>query len=58
MNYALFSGDRYYPVGGWQDFRGLYRTVEDAIAAVPGNADWWHVVDLATLQVARSGSRD
>ena len=30
--FALFAGDRHYPLGGWRDFRGAYKTKEEAIA--------------------------
>ena len=45
--YLLFSGDKYYPSGGWQDFDGTYATLEYAIMyALDKNAGWWHIVDI------------
>lgn len=45
--YALFSGDAYYPAGGWDDFRGSFDTLDEAVAAAQKRGDdWSHVVDL------------
>jgi hypothetical protein len=33
--YLLFCGDDYYPLGGWDDFRGSFDTLDEAKAAVP-----------------------
>ena len=45
--FALFAGDSYYPSGGWDDFRGMFDSLEDAAAAYnQGRYDWGHVVDL------------
>ncbi len=50
--YLLFSGDMYYPCGGWDDFQGEYDTIEEAkeIAEKQGD-EWWQIVDLATREV-------
>lgn len=56
--YLLFCGDKYYPYGGWDDFRGAFDTLEEAReAAVPTRTiygdpshDWWHIVDTETMQ--------
>lgn len=60
--YLLFAGDNYYPDGGWDDFRGSFSCVSDAVlrgvgylqAGVldKGHANWFHVVDAADLQMA------
>lgn len=53
--FALFSGDVFYPQGGWEDLAGTYDSVEEASAEgerriEPQNslAEWWHVIDLQT----------
>jgi viroplasmin and RNaseH domain-containing protein len=28
--FLLFAGHRYYPLGGSQDFKGIFETIEDA----------------------------
>jgi len=43
--FLLFAGDNYYPRGGWDDFRGSYDSLEEALAAPRHNDNWWHVVD-------------
>lgn len=48
--YLLFAGDRYYPAGGWQDFKMDFDSVDPAVIA-GGDYDWWHVVDRATGEV-------
>jgi len=64
--YLLFCGDRYYPSGGWEDFKGSFNSIEDAIAAAQGFAethdsflvcDWYHVVDTQNpqLEIVRHG---
>lgn len=47
--YWLFSGDRYYPSGGMDDFKGCFDTVEEALLKMveiqSSGADWWHLYD-------------
>lgn len=46
--FALFMGDHYYPRGGWQDFKGTYETLVEALKENRSGSDWYHVVDLQT----------
>jgi len=47
--YVLFGGDQYYPLGGWQDFKGSFGSREAAVREAAGwGWDWWQVVDLMT----------
>lgn len=32
MKYLVFAYDNYYPSGGWNDFRGVFDTLEEAQA--------------------------
>lgn len=48
--YAVFSGDRFYPSGGWYDYRSSYDTLDEAVEAQT-SGDWRHVVDLSTGQI-------
>jgi len=44
-NYLLFAGDNYYPAGGFNDYRGRFETLQDAlVAAANARCDWWHIV--------------
>lgn len=54
MYYLLFAGSDYYPSGGWDDFRGSFKTIEEAKAAAAeiksygSNVyDWYQIVDFA-----------
>jgi hypothetical protein len=50
--YLVFAGPRYYPEGGWGDFRNAYDTLEEAIAfsSLMPTADYWtHIIDLQGL---------
>lgn len=58
--YQLFGGDQYYPCGGIGDFKGSYKTLEEALAKAEGEwvldgfdgddpydvfkLEWWEVV--------------
>jgi len=56
--YLLFAGMNYYPGGGWNDFKGAFETIEEAVAEVTQRQeqnntegwDWYHVVDTTTGQ--------
>lgn len=54
--FLLFSGDTYYPGGGWEDYKGDYATQEEAIAASKADEhDWFQIVDLQTTQIVHEG---
>ena len=49
--YLLFYGDAYYPSGGWDDFKGYFDTVEEALKEVSKGSfkpDWYQIVDDET----------
>jgi hypothetical protein len=66
-NFLLFAGDNFYPAGGWDDFRGFFRTPEDALAHLSAGYfsewdidhleedrqwhNWAHIVDLLTGRI-------
>jgi hypothetical protein len=56
--YALFAGSCYYPAGGWNDHRGTFATMFEAIAeAARLGEDWHHIIDLdAHADTQRAGS--
>jgi hypothetical protein len=44
--FFLFSGDNYYPSGGWSDFVKDFDTVSEAKSHILQNrADWYEIVD-------------
>ncbi len=59
--FLLFYGSRYYPDGGWEDFKGSFESTTDARAAVPldpktgGDGFWWHIVDTEIPAIVASG---
>lgn len=52
--YLTFSGDHYYPQGGWDDLVGSSETLADAIL-MGEREEWWHVIDSRTLEVVALG---
>lgn len=63
MTYLLFSGQCYYPGGGWNDFDSAHSTHEEAKAAVKARGleeddyGWWHIVNADTRCVVERGTR-
>jgi len=65
--FLLFTGDRYYPAGGWWDFKKSFNTAPEAAKVGKyGDArgievfgeqtwEWWQVVDLETLKMVDEG---
>lgn len=58
--YALFAGKVYYPGGGMNDFKGLFRSKEEAITFYKAGEsygditfhwEWAHVVEIETMKV-------
>lgn len=45
--YLLFTFYTYYPSGGWDDFVGSYRTIEEARTEAHG-AQNWQIIDSDT----------
>jgi len=53
--FVVFSGDQYYPDGGWSDYRSSHATLTEArSASAPG--DWRQIVDLSTGQIVERGT--
>ena len=54
--YLLFSGDNYYPSGGWYDFDESFDSLEGAREHIEKlkkehHPDWAHIVDTETGNV-------
>ena len=50
--YLLFGFDDYYPMGGWDDFKGAYQSIDDARSEGDGMLhDHLEIVDIETLRV-------
>lgn len=52
MYYLLFIGYDYYPSGGWDDFKGSFKTIGEAKVAASELSkddyyDWYQIVDFA-----------
>ena len=62
--YLIFAGlhGSGGPLGGWNDFQAKANSIDDAMAAArdlqDNNwwAEWWHIVDVATMQVVMSST--
>jgi hypothetical protein len=54
QRYVLFAGDRYYPAGGWHDYKGRFDSQRSALKAADAGLktgdhrgwEWYQVVDL------------
>jgi hypothetical protein len=58
MRYLLFAGYNYYPSGGWDDFVGSYSDLMTALGAAANlRQDWWHIVDIVTMDIVKSGNK-
>jgi hypothetical protein len=47
--YLVFAGDRYYPHGGWRDFKGSFDTREEArkkALEYGQKYDWQQIIDI------------
>lgn len=58
--YLLFAGERYYPAGGWQDFKMSFPSPELAEKAVTGfleDYDWWQIVDLGARAIIKEARK-
>ena len=57
--FFLFSGEAYYPEGGWHDFIGSFETLEKAKEyAMEHRWDWAHVVDFMKKSIVWYSHRD
>lgn len=60
--YMAFGGQNDLPLGGFDDFQGLFDSVEDAVRHLTREElrrDWWQVVDTTEWRVVlteRSGN--
>jgi len=47
--YLVFAGICYYPLGGWDDFKGSFKTKKEALLEAKKDWDegwtWAHIVD-------------
>lgn len=58
--FLLFAGAE-YEGSGWDDFVGKFSTLQDAVSYVESPdfdsyREWWHVVDMDTLEIVCRGS--
>ena len=45
--YLVFAYDRYYPGGGWSDFKGSFDTEEEAVRYLHATGgQFWEIVDI------------
>lgn len=57
--FMLFATHNHYPCGGWNDFKDVFATVEEARirgkAYLADGYDEYHVVDVGTLEEVAAG---
>lgn len=61
--YAVFSGNQYYPLGGFRDFVAAYETLSEAQEYYhetfkKSSDDWLQIVDLAQCAVVEWHNRN
>jgi hypothetical protein len=50
--FLVFSGEDFYPGGGWKDFVGSVDNIYDAMSLIIGaKGDWSEIVDSTTQEV-------
>lgn len=53
--FLLFTGDTYYPSGGWRDLAGQFDSIESAEESAEGlDPDWWEIVDTEAGEVVKN----
>lgn len=58
LDFGVFAGNKYYPSGGWYDYKASYTSLITALEAVAEmECDWWQIVDLRIGQIVKSGER-
>ena len=60
--YLLFSGSKHYPLGGWNDFKGHFSTIEQAVNFLNKEVDiyereWFQIVNIETRKVVVSNGK-
>lgn len=58
QRYVLFAGSNHYPEGGWKDMVGSFDGLIDAVAGIPRDADWWHVLDTKLGEIVKEGTKE
>lgn len=44
--FLVFTGDEYYPLGGWEDYKGQEPSLDEARSmAEKVGGDWYQIVD-------------
>jgi hypothetical protein len=56
--YFLFSGSNHYPLGGWEDFRGNFVSVDEALMFLRRSIEadernWYHVIDIDSQSIIK-----
>ena len=53
--YLLFTGENFYPYGGWRDFKDSFKTIKASRKeATDTYCDWWQIVDSKTGEIIES----
>jgi hypothetical protein len=62
MSYLLFAGNDYYPLGGAEDFKGSFETLERAVSAHNSteyeyDGGWANILNTESLKIEKSFNR-
>ncbi len=52
--YLVFAGSTYYPMGGWNDFRTSFHSIDEAknyLLDTQKQYDWYHIIDSETYRI-------
>ena len=66
--YLVFAGDKHYPFGGMEDYKGDCDSMEEARKLIKeiieenslfkGGAEWWQIVDYKSMEVVCNDDED
>jgi|TARA_Y100000310_G_scaffold127848_3_gene127005 hypothetical protein len=56
--FMLFSGYHYYPCGGFEDYKGSFETILQAMENVPDEDGWCQIVRHEDFKIVATGERE
>lgn len=61
--FFLFSGSNHYPMGGWEDYKGDFVSIEEALSHLRRNIEideknWYHIINIDTQDIVKKYPED